>query len=396
MMRWVGRAAAVLGIWALGLTTGCAGFFVYPGSTGSGGSGSGGTTSGDYVYVANATNDSVAGFAVGTGTLTAISGSPYALGYSPTAVAVNPADSILFVASNGGIYTYSIGSSGVLTLLSSGVTSGLNDVVSMAVSPDGQWLFALDGIATANVVTVYEFQISSNGALTPQTSGGATYTGSWTITAPASPVTAPVPSALTAATVTSGVYVFVALGTGGELAIPFNTGSGVQLTPTQYVIPAGNSIYTSDNALAVNNSILYVARGNSTSVGTIVAYNVTNGSLSLVGQAATGVQPASIVLNQAGTDVYVANRTDNTISGFSIGSGGAPTALATYSSGLGSYPVGLAVDNSGDYLFAVANGGSPELTMYSCDTTTAGKLDFSTSSITGSGSSGGVGLAATH
>jgi 6-phosphogluconolactonase (cycloisomerase 2 family) len=309
---------------------------------------------------------------------------------------VNPADSILFVASNGGIYTYSIGSSGVLTLLSSGVTSGLNDVVSMVVSPDGQWLFALDGIATANVVTVYEFQINSNGALTPETSGGATYTGSWTITAPASPVTAPVPSALTAATVTSGVYVFVALGTGGDLVIPFNTSSGVQLTPTQYVIPAGNSIYTSDNALAVNNSILYVARGNSTSAGALVAYNVANGNLASVGQGATGVQPTSVVVNQAGTDVYVANRTDGTMTGFSVGSGGALSLLATYSSGLGSFPVGLAVDNSGDYLLAIANGGSPELSMYSYDTTTAGKLDFSTSAVTGSGSSGGIALATTH
>jgi 6-phosphogluconolactonase (cycloisomerase 2 family) len=396
MKRWIGRAAGLLGLWALGLTTGCAGFFVYPGSTGTGGNGGGGSSSADYVYVANATNDSVAGFAVGTGTLTALSGSPYALGYSPTAVAVNPADSILFVASSGGIYTYSIGSNGVLTLLSSGVTSGLNDVVSMAVSPDGQWLFALDGIATANVVTVYEFEINSNGALTPETSGGVSFTGSWSITAPASPVTPPLPSAISAATVTSGVYVFVALGTGGDLVIPFNTGSGLQLTPTQYTVPPGSSIYTSDNALAVSNSILYVARANSTSAGSILAYNVGSGSLSLVGQAATGVQPTSVVVNQAGTDLYVANRTDTTISGFSIGSSGAPTALATYSSGLGTFPVGLAVDNSGDYLIAVANGGSPELTMYSYDATTAGKLDFSTSAVTGSSSSGGVALATTR
>jgi hypothetical protein len=54
------------------------------------------------------------------------------------------------------------------------------------------------------------------------------------------------------------------------------------------------------------------------------------------------------------------------------------------------------VDNSGDYLLAVANGGSPELSMYTFDTTTAGKLDFSTSAVTGSSSSGGIGLATTR
>jgi 6-phosphogluconolactonase len=388
MRRWVGQAAAAMGIFGLIMATGCGSFFVYPGSQ-NGGSGS---STGDYMYVANATNQTVAGFTVGTGSLTALSGSPFSVGFAPTAMVV--VNSLLFVASGNGISSYSIASNGALTSQSSGVTSGVANVVAMDVSPDGQWLLALDGVPTSNIVTVYGFQInSSTGALSTQTAGGVTYTASYTITAPASPIVAPVPSALKVASVTGGVYVFVALGSGGELIIPFNTSTGVQSTPTQYSLTGGTN-YTSDNALAVNNSILYVARSNSTSPGTIAAYNVANGVPSLVGQAATGAQPSSVVIKKDGADVYVANRNDSTISGFSIASGGAPTALGTYSSGLGSLPVGLAVDNSGNYLLDVANGGSPEVTMYSYDS--SGNLVFSTSSVSGSGSSGGAAIATTH
>lgn len=404
-MRRFGQVAAAMGIWALSLTIGCGNFWVYPGSaTGSGG----GAGTGDYVYVASATNQMVAGFTVGTGTLTAIAGLPSALGFTPTAMAVNPANSMLFVSSSSGIYTYSIGSNGALNLESSGVTSGLSDVVSMAVSPDGQWLFALDGIATANQVMVQEFQINSSGALSTMTSGGATYTVTYAIMPPASPIAPPSPGAIGVATVGSGLDVFVALGTGGDLVIPFNTSTGAQSTQTavQFPVPTGGSQYTSDNALAVSNSILYVVRANSTLAGALAAYSVganSNGTpaLSLVGQAATGLEPSAVVVNKAGTDVYVANKIDNTtgtISGFSIGNNGAPTALspATFSSGLGSTPVALAVDNSKNYLLAISSGGKPDLTMYSYDSTTPGNLDFSTSGTTGTQPAGAVAIATTH
>src|SRR5205085_8765851 len=104
---------------------------------------------------------------------TAISGSPYALTFTPTAAAVNPANTILFVAgANGGvgyIASYSIGSTGALTLLTTN-SIGLADPISMDVSPDGQWLLGLDG----NGLTVDEYQINAtNGTLTLAT--GATY-----------------------------------------------------------------------------------------------------------------------------------------------------------------------------------------------------------------------------
>ena len=119
MMCLLRRVAAVLGLTALCWTTGCAGFWVAVGNS----SGSTTTPTNDYVYVANATTETVSGFAVGTGTLTPVTGTSYSLGFPPTAVAVNPADSILFVGSNTAIYAFAINSS-------TGALSVLNDTQS--------------------------------------------------------------------------------------------------------------------------------------------------------------------------------------------------------------------------------------------------------------------------
>jgi 6-phosphogluconolactonase len=388
MMGLLRRVAGALGVAALCWTTGCAGFWVAAGSSSSNSSSS---TSGDIVYVANGTADTVSGFVVGTGTLTAVS--PVSPGFSPTALAVNPANSILFVAGNSQIAAYSTGTGGVLGSLSSGVTGGLLDVVAMDISPDGQWLFAVDGtLSSNNIVTVYEFQInSSTGVLTQEATGTFTLPGTM-------PTPPPTPSAIKVSPVASNgqQYVFVALGTGGDLAILLTTSNGALSSPTQMTL-ASLPQYTSDNALAVNadSSILYIARSNtSSSPGAIVAYSIEpNGVLNPVpvAQGATGVMPSAVVLNAAGKGVYVANRTDGNISEFSTTTSGGLTLLGTI--GSGSLPIGLAVDNSGDYLLAAANGGSSDLTMYSYDSTTTGKLDSSAATATGTGP---VAIAATH
>jgi 6-phosphogluconolactonase (cycloisomerase 2 family) len=266
----------------------------------------------------------------------------------------------------------------------------------MDISPDGQWLFAVDGNLASDIVTVYEFQInSSTGGLTQESTGTFTLPGTM-------PTPPPTPSAIKVSPVASNgqQYVFVALGTGGDLAITFTTSSGALSNPTQMTLTSSQT-YPSDNALAVNadSTILYIARSFSTSAGAIAAYSIgSNGVLNPVPvtQVATGVWPSAVVLNAAGTGVYVANRGStsspgDTITEFSTTTGGGLTLLGTIASGL--VPIGLAVDNSGDYLLAAANGGSSDLTMYSYDSTTAGQLDSSAATATGTGP---VAIAATH
>ena len=323
---------------------------------------------------------------------------------------VNPADSILFVSSSVGIYSYSISSTGALALLSSGLSSGLDEVTSLAVSPDGNWLFALSNVATANVVQVYEFAInSSTGALSAVNSSNQSYSQQYGITAPTSTVPA-APSQIVVASVSSGEYLFAALGTGGTLIIPFNTSTGVQVTnaAAQFAPPTGgsNSNYWANVALAVNSSasVLYVVSSDtSSSDGVVAAYTIgsngTQATLTTLATGATAFQPTAVVLNSAGTDIYVANTSSDSISGFSTTvSGSTLPALGSSPYGFGYAPTGLSVDRSGDYLFAVTSGGSPDMTMYSYDSTTLGKLDEAASTATGNGTepAGVVAVAATH
>jgi 6-phosphogluconolactonase len=403
MMRWVGRVVAAIATLGLALATGCGTFFVYPGSTGTG-TGTGTTGSGDYVYVANGTTQNVAAYQVNAGSLSALTGSPFPLGYAPTAAVVNPADSLLFVASNSGIYSYSISSAGTLALLNSGVTTGLSNIVSMAVSPDGQWLFALDGVAVNTAtgqygVTLYQFLISTSGALTATTSGGQSFTEPYTIQGPTSPPI-PVPSQVAVASVASGEYLFVAMGTAGTLSIPFNTSTGGQSTGTQYEIPAGSSIYMANDALAVNTSasVLYVVSSNTSSqAGAITAYTIgSNGTLTTLATGSTAFQPTSVVLNSAGTNVYVANQGSSSISAFNTTASGTTLPVLYTTSGLGYVPTGLTTDRSGNYLLAIANGGGPDMTMYGYDSSTVGKLDEAASTSTGADPTNPTAIAATH
>lgn len=366
---------------ALALTTGCAGFFVYPGSLNNNSS-----SSGNYVYVANGTTQTLAGFSVGTGTLTAVANSPYSLSFTPTCVVVNPADTIVFVAGSSSIYAYAIGSGGALSALNNGSAVEIADVISMAVSPDGQWLLVLDG----NGTTVDEFKInSSTGVLTPQSVTSYSVAGGLVI--PTSIAVAP-----------NGQLVFAALGTGGDLVFSFTTSSG-QLTQVQQLTepPTANS----DNALAVspNSNYLYIARSGTN--GGLAAYTISYSTVAgqfgalnpLSGSPYTaGRQPFSVAVNNAGTDVYVANQLDSTISGYSVGSTGTLTTLSNSPYTAGSSVDALAVDRTGDYLLAVARVGSPDLSMYSFDSGIAGSLDLSATIATGADPTGPVALAMTH
>jgi 6-phosphogluconolactonase (cycloisomerase 2 family) len=108
-----------------------------------------------------------------------------------------------------------------------------------------------------------------------------------------------------------------------------------------------------------------------------------------------------VVLDKTGTYVYAANRTDGTVSGYTIVPGATTAALSLtplsgspYTSGAGVQSIGI--DSTGKYLLAVAVNGSPDLTMYNFDITVPGKLIPATSIATGVDPAGAVSLALTH
>src|SRR6516162_9689906 len=121
--------------------TGCDGFFVPEPNGNNGGTGG-------RVYVTNSTTKTLAGFTIGTGTLTAVPNSPLSLGYTAVDAVATPDNAFVYVAGPGAIYVYKINSDGSVTAPSGGAGAQIVNVVSLAISPDGNWLFGLDNLTT--------------------------------------------------------------------------------------------------------------------------------------------------------------------------------------------------------------------------------------------------------
>jgi 6-phosphogluconolactonase len=357
--------------------TGCGTFFTYPGSSTTTGS-----TTTSYAYFANSTTDTVSGYALASGTPVAVTGSPYAkLAVSPTSLVVTPANTFLYVGGLGALYGYSIDTTtGALTILNSGQAFAAVNAVSMDVSPDGNWLLVLD----VNGVFVDEYAINtSTGALTPATGAGYSTTGAG----------ASSPHAIRFAP--SGTLAFAALGTGGDAVFTFTTSTGA-LVQSQSL---AGSATTSDNAVAIDStsSHLYIARSgtgtgiNAYTIGSAGALNGITGS-----PFATGNGPYDVVIDKTGAYLYAANRTDGTVSGFTIATTGTLTALSGSPFASGSLVTSLGRDSLGKYIVAASQGGSSDLTMYSFDTTTLGKLDVAATATTGTDPTGAIAVAMTH
>jgi 6-phosphogluconolactonase len=378
VQRWVAIAVAMV----LPVFTGCAGFF--PPINGGGGGG-GGTTA-NLVYVANQGASSIGGFAIGTGTLAAVSGSPLAAGYKPLSMVVNPSNTLLYVGAATGIFVYFINSNGSLTVPTTGSQPAGVNAQSLTISPDGQWLIALDG--TTQQLDIFQIN-ATTGGLTSLTAP-ATYaiqSGTWQ---PTQVRISP-----------DGTLIFAALGTGGDVVFTFNTATGVAASASY--LATGNAA-TGDYGLAINSTTTYLYIARSGTNGGVAVYSIASGGVltSVTGSPfAAGNGTFSIVLDITGTYVYAANRTDGTISGYTIvpsttvlGLSLKPLTGSPYTSGSAVQSVG--VDSTGKYLLAVAVNGAPDLTMYSFDIPVPGKLDPATSVATAVDPAGAVALALTH
>jgi 6-phosphogluconolactonase len=357
---------------------GCAGFFSDPNT-----SSTTVATTGDYVYVANQTTDTLSGFSVGSAALTSVTSSPYALlaGLAPSSVEVTRANTFVYVGGAGAIECFSIGTASALTLVSSGAATGTAKYVSLATSPDGKWLLALD----STTQTLYTYGINaSTGALTLNATTPYTATGAGNV----------VPTMVRVAP--DGAYAIAALGTGGDAIFTFNTTTGA---PTQVASLAVVSGY-SDNAVAIdaNSAYVYFARGGpSSGTSGVASYSLASGG-ALTGVqtlAASGNAPFSVLLDSTGDYAYTANKSDGTVSGYSVASG-TLAALTGSPFASGSLVTALVRDNSSKYVIGAAFGGSSDLTLYAFDALTTGKLDAVATAASGSDPAGAIAVAATH
>jgi 6-phosphogluconolactonase (cycloisomerase 2 family) len=363
-------AAALLAL------SGCNGFFVYPGSSSTTSS-----SSTDYAYIANSSAGatSIAGYALSSGTLVAATSSPYSLQYVPSALAVTPANTYLYAAEDtaisgaSAIFGYSIGTGGALTVLDSGVALVAETSSAIDISPDGKWLFSLN----TDGLTLEQYSIAS-------TTGLLTFFANYSITgATGGTVT---PSSVKVAP--SGDFIVCALGTGGVETFTFNTSTGAA-TPSSIISPGSTSIGIYAVAVDTNN-YLYAAG----TAGLQVFSTTTAGAPTLLNTYSTGNGPRSIVITSNGSYVYVANQTDGTISGYSIGTNAALTAISGSPFTGPSTVTSLGRDNSGSRILALGYNATSGLQLFSIGST--GALTLTNTAASGTTTIDPSPLALTH
>lgn len=357
--------------------TGCSGFWDAPSSSGGGSGGS--TLSSSVFYVLNQQTKQIAAYSISSGVLTKVSGSPYTLSSAPYSIAIAPNGNFLYIGTATGIFLYTIGSSGALTLANNANVISQDIATTMQVDSTGNWLLE----AGPNLAELLAIRISA-------TTGIPTSTTEQYTLLPAATV-----QQLTIAP--DNAHVFVALGSSGTEDVIFAAG---QTTPFGSVVNIA-TLNSSGAALSVavdpSSRLLYIGEtaavsGSNSGGLRAIDYNTLN-EISGSPFATGGLAPLAILPlrygSNAGNYVYIANRVNGSSTGsitaFSVATSGSTYSLAALSSSAtaGITPVGITQDTTGNYLLVVNSGGSPDLQAFTFDSTTAGKLDAALTSATG-------------
>jgi 6-phosphogluconolactonase len=372
---------------------GCGDFWQNPSSSSSSTTTTSTTLSSGYFFVINEATDQIVSYNITTGTLNQINA--LTLSAAPTAIAVSPSGTFLYVSTGVGIYLYTIASDGTLAIGNNGGAVSTDPASSIAISPTGAWL--VDAVQGNNGVQLDATPINSSGA----------YTGTTVATEQYTLATASIHQIAISG---DGHYIFVAAGEGGTLVVPFTAGNTDPLSTSATIISPLNT-GGSDLSVAVDPGttprLLYVgetlASGDTTgglrvlnysSLGTASITNVSGSPF-----ASGGLAPNAILPTTSGDYVYVANgegtSANGNIAGFSItASSGVYTVASVSTVSTGIQPFGLAEDSDSNFVLAVSEGGSYDLECYFFDSTTAGKLDDSINSTTGTDPTEAIGIAA--
>jgi hypothetical protein len=380
------------------LLAGCAGFWNAPTSTTTTTTTSTTLSSGVF-YVLNQTTKQIAAYYISTGTLEPVSGSPYNLASAPSCIAIAPGGGFLYVGTLSGIYLYTIGSGGALTIGNG--SSVISSDIPSAMQVSGSWLIDTFSAASGSV------QLD---AIPINASTGA-YTGSGPEPSEAFNVTNA--SVAQMALSPDGTNLFVALGAGGTIVVPFTAGNSNPLGSQATVIPVLNGSGSAQSvAVDPTNRLFYIGETQAVSAsGGLRVFNYSSlgtgtprsSPTQITGSpiASGGLSPHAILPIASGGYVYVANSQGNTGTGnitwFPISVSGTTYTIAagdTIASGV--VPMGLAEDSDNNFVLAISTGGStssgdPDLEAY---TMSSGALTAAITSETGTDPVGAVGVAA--
>jgi hypothetical protein len=384
----------------VGFGAGCGDFWQAP-STSTTTSGSCTTncttaTSGNFYILDAGTSPGIVGALIVTGTLTAISGSPWLLDGTPYSMAIAPNGDFLIVSTTSGVFAYPI-TNGVL---GTAVVVSTDQAYAVQVDATDSWL--IEAIPGTAGVTFGAVPINS----TTGANNGVEQNVSFTVT---NALVQPGEMVISQ----DNLNIFVALGAGGTIVVPFNAAVAAGSNPLgtrATTIPVANAGGTA-LSVAVDPSttprLFYIGETLADSAGTSGGLRVFNySSLGSTLTQATGspiasggLAPNFILPITSGEYVYVANGTGSStagnVTGFGITSNGETTPTYTVTTdtatAAGIQPLGLAEDSTGTFVFEVGSLGSPYFDSYIFDTTTLGQLD---SQITSTSSSASIGIVA--
>ena len=259
-VRW-----AALGLVITALLAGCKGFWDAPVSKPTNPT-TPTTLSSGVFYVLDQTTMQIAADVISSGTLDNVTGSPYKLPATPYSIAIDPNGAFLYVGTANGIFLYSIGSGGTLTLANN--NNPISDDVPAAMIIDGPWLIDAFAPATTHIPTIGAIPIDSSNGLY-NGSGGAPPSQTFTSITNASlngMVLSP-----------DGTNLIVALGTAGSAVVPFATGDANPIASTATLIPLVNS---GGSALSVavdpTSRIFYIGETNINSTGGLRVFNYSS------------------------------------------------------------------------------------------------------------------------
>jgi 6-phosphogluconolactonase len=390
------RSWAALGLVLPVVLAGCSGFWSLPASSSST---TPTTDSSGIFYVLDQTTKQLAAYSISSGSLSTVSGSPYTLAATPYAIAVASGGGYLYVSTINGIYLYTVGSAGSLTIANNG--SPVSSDIASAMQVSGSWL--IDAFITAsNNLQLDAIPInSSNGLYTG--SGGTPPYQSFSIA-----------NASVKGMVLSpdGDNLLLALGSGGTVIVPFSSGNSSN--PLGSTATTVSVLHSGGSALSVavdpSTRVFYIGEtlANSTSnSGGLRVFNYSSLSSGTLTEASGspiasgGLAPNAILPIAAGGYVYVANGQGTSASGnvawFPItASGSTYTIAAGSTTATGIQPVGLAEDSESNFVLAVSSGGStssgdPDLSAY---TMSSGALTRALTAATGTDPVGAVAIAA--
>ena len=306
-----------------------------------------------YLYIANDdSNGTTTGYTIGSGAaLTPIAAATEDAGAFPLSVVISPDAKHMYVGSFG-LYGYDVAADGSLTAMTGSPFAPSQGLAQLTISPDGSRLYAAGG----NSSKVYGFALASDG--TPTSLPGSPYATGGTFSFGIA-MTPDAKNVYSSNTSSHTISAFSVNANGSLTAVagsPFSPGPGTPGPQFMSIDPTGRFLYAGDND---NNTVAGFAIANDGSLASIAGSPFSSGG-----------GPWGATVSPDGKHVYVGTEGGSNVFGYAINNvTGALVALGGSPYGGGSFTRTVAITPDGTGVFA-ANLVGDNVTRYTRNTGT--------------------------